>query len=231
MCYHNRKLFHSEFSPLEFSYAVQQIERCPDGDVTIELMPSDGPQSITFVPRDSKGHRLVQTNYLGRTPFGGNYTAGWRCDICSTGGTSEPRWCCMQCTYDLCSSCYETQLQRQPKPEGLSNAAALPTKTLVSSCELEAPIKFALNASSQVSMRGRRHVHCWVSHSFSDDTQGLLRLVCQFLRLALTLTDSASSTVQQLRDACWKDARREFVRCEVRNSHSQQGRSQDSADP
>jgi hypothetical protein len=57
---------------------------------------------------DKSKHPLVNTNFQG-VRGNSNYTQGWKCDKCDNAGTAQPRWACIGCTYDLCSSCYASE--------------------------------------------------------------------------------------------------------------------------
>ena len=54
-----------------------------------------------------------------------------------------------------------------------------PISTLVKSGQAPAPMRFPLDAATQVSFLGERHLHAWVSHEFSGDSGQSLTLVAR----------------------------------------------------
>lgn len=55
----------------------------------------------------------------------------------------------------------------------------VPIATIVKSGTAPAPMRFPLDAATQVSFGGERHLHAWVAHQFSGDTGQSLTLVAR----------------------------------------------------
>src|SRR4051794_12722314 len=61
--------------------------------------------------------------------------------------------------------------------ESFENGASEPIRTVVNNIQTQNRLRFALNASTNVSFTPKKyHVHAWTSHKFSDSTKTELSL-------------------------------------------------------
>jgi hypothetical protein len=144
MTFHNRKLFKAAYQPRGFCYAIRKGSENPQGTLTIEAICTAGSSVQT-------GDDIASSADAELADL---------LDFANSGGSPNP----VGSTWTM-----KERMKELMDLEGGSNGGVnTPISTIVSSTVATAPMRFALDAASEVSFMGSRQIHATIQHQWRN---------------------------------------------------------------